>query len=225
MTERINPGAFVFDNSVLSQDEITLASALAAELGHTKRSVHGDGKFADIKWFQVDLKPDTPFCRKILDHLGVSSPELLVFYYLEPGARIHPHRDLTGATLNNRLRFHVPVVTNREVDFRVSGERVRMAPGELWCLDTSYVHSVENGGDESRVHIVVECDINDTIRSKIPSNARAKLHNVRYAAILVSSFAKAVVRNSIADPAYFKAQMGMVAKFVGWRILKRRKPE
>lgn len=156
----------------------------------------------------------------MLDCLRTEKPELLVFYYLELGAKIHPHRDLTGASLNNRIRFHVPIYTNPGVKFTVSGETIKMIPGDLWCLDTSYVHSVENLGNESRVHLIVECGINDKIRTKIPNGLDAKLHSLNYAVILAASLVKALVVNSIRDPKYFKSQMGMVWKFIKWRVLK-----
>jgi hypothetical protein len=134
------------------------------------------------------------------------------------GARIHQHRDLTGAGLNNRLRFHIPIVTNPLVDFRVSGEKVMMEPGDLWCLDTSYVHSVENSGTRSRVHIVVECGINNRVRSEISRGLRVKLHDAHDAGLLAWSFAKSILKTSRSDPEYFCAQMGMVKKFIAWRV-------
>lgn len=220
----MNPGAFIFKNSVLTQDDVQAAADLADALRETKRSVHAEGKYVGVKWFEADLDPALPFSRKILQELGVDQPEVFGFYYLEPGARIHPHRDLTGASLNNRIRFHVPIVTNPGVDFRVSGERMRMEPGDLWYLDTSYKHSVANEGEHSRVHIVVECAITDQIRPGIPRTLKARLHHVGFVSILGAKFFEALVKNSVRDPAYFKAQMGMVARFIGWRFLRIGKP-
>lgn len=215
----MNPGAFVYSPALLDPLEIEQAAALSKKLYADKTSVHKDGKYTDLQWFQAELNPDWPIARKLLDFLGATDPELLVFYYLEPAAHIHPHRDLTGASLNDRLRFHVPVVTNENVDFRVSGERVRMNPGDLWCLDTSYEHSVHNGGHATRVHIVIECAITPEIRANIPGGLKAKLHSFKYAVILGASLVKALAVNAIKDPAYLKAQLRMVAKYISWRFL------
>jgi hypothetical protein len=154
----------------------------------------------------------------ILSALNVKNPVMLVFYYLDPGAKLHPHRDLTGASLNNRIRFHVPIITNEYVKFIVANTEIKMTPGDLWCLDTSYLHAVENMGFESRVHIVIECDINDEIKSKLPSGLDAKIHNLSYIFILIISFFKAVIINSIKNPKYFKDQMMMVYRFIMWRL-------
>lgn len=220
----MNNGAFVFEEAILTPTEVAEAAELADQLSETRRSVHASGAYAHLKWFEVGLDPEVPFCRKVLDALDIEQPEVLGFYYLEPGAKIHPHRDLTGASHNDRIRFHVPIVTNPDVDFRVSDERIPMAPGDLWCLDTSYKHSVANMGDRSRVHLIIECAISDKIRVALPRDLKARLHGVGYAAILGAKFAEAVVKNSISNPAYFKAQMGMVARFIRWRFLKSQRP-
>ena len=222
----MNPGAFLYKEKIFTVDEIMKISSLAKDLESSKRSVHSaGGTYSDLKWFQVDLSKDLAFCKTILSELATSDPELLVFYYLEPGATLHPHRDLTGASMNNRIRFHVPVLTNSGVEFVVNGEKIKMAPGDLWCLDTSYLHSVRNDGVESRVHIIVECNINDVIKKRLPSGYKAKLHSLNYVLILVGSLIKAIIINSTKNPKYFLEQMGMVYKFIKWRVLKLEKPK
>jgi Aspartyl/Asparaginyl beta-hydroxylase len=215
----MNFGAFIYEPALLNQIEIEAATQLATELYDKKSSVHDGGRYAGLEWFQADLDPNWPIARKLLNHLGAQSPELLVFYYLEPDAYIHPHRDLTGATLNDRLRFHIPIITNSDVDFRVSKERVQMQPGDLWCLDTSYLHSVHNKGSATRVHIVIECAITPQIRLNIPHGIKAKLHSIAYVIILTSSLGKALAINIFKDRDYLRAQLGMIVKYVRWRFL------
>jgi hypothetical protein len=219
-----NGGAFVFRRDFLGEGEIAEAAALARALADRKRNVHSSGRYAGLQWFQVDLDPTLPVCAKLLAALDIPAPNLLVFYYLEPGATIHPHRDLTGAGLNNRIRFHLPIITNPDVDFRVAGDRIRMRPGDLWCLDTSYRHSVHNGGTESRVHIVIECDITPALRLRLPRGLGARLHDVWFVGVMAAAFGKAVLKNAFTDPAHFRDQMKMVGRFVGWRFLGRGKP-
>jgi len=222
----MNPGAFLYREKIFTEDEIVKISSLSKDLESSKRSVHSaGGTYSDLKWFQVDLSKDLSFSKTILSELATSDPELLVFYYLEPGATLHPHRDLTGASMNNRIRFHVPVVTNSGVEFIVNGEKIKMTPGDLWCLDTSYLHSVRNNGVKSRVHIVVECNINDVIKKRLPSGYKAKLHSLNYVLILSVSLLRAIFINSTKHPKYFLEQMGMVYKFIKWRVLKLEKPK
>lgn len=217
----MNRGAFVFEKSFLTGEELATAVELADGIAAQRTPVHEAGKYSNLRWFQVKIDPEWPVAAKLLSRLCVSEPEMLVFYYLEAGAVLHPHRDLTGASLNDRVRFHVPIKTNDGVEFIVHGEKIKMLPGELWCLDTSYKHSVKNEGSETRIHLIVECKISTPVRAAMPRDLPAKLHNVFYILLLGGKLAQSLVINIFKDPAYFRNQMAMISKFVGWRFLGR----
>jgi len=224
MGEAQNPGAFVFCQDFLSEAELRQMATLAHEVADQKRNIATTERYASLQWYEVPLDPKQEVCAKLIDYLGVETPELLSLYYLEPGAALHPHRDLTGANLNNRIRFHIPIITNPGIDFRVSGQQIRMKPRDLWCLDTSYVHSVRNDGSESRVHIVMECTLTDQLRHRLPHGAAAQLHNIWFVMVLVAKFLSALLKNAVTNPRYFRSQIGMVLRFVGWRFLRIGKP-
>jgi hypothetical protein len=75
---------------------------------------------------------------------------------LGAGSTIKTHRDHDLDVEHGRVRLHVPIVTNPGVDFRLNGTRVVLAEGECWYLRLSDPHSVTNGGDRDRVHLVVD---------------------------------------------------------------------
>jgi hypothetical protein len=219
----MNHGSFLIKDNFFTAEELEPIRQLCLELDERKSNVHGEGRYKDIQWHKVDLvASEHPFIEKIYDFLGADRNGLCVFYYLSPGAVLHPHRDLTGASANARLRFHVPVITNDKVIFEVSRKRVVMLPGQLWSLDTSYLHSVENRSDQTRVHIVIECDISDKVVAHLPSKTIAScLHDLAYFSILGTAFAKAIIVNSWKNPRYFVDQLRMIGKFIGWRFLGR----
>lgn len=218
----MNKGAILIEKDFLSPAQIEEIAAIARTHEHQKINVHTSGVYSGIQWHQVDLEgKGYAWLDQIYAKLGITHAELAVFYYLSPGAVLHPHRDLTGASMNNRLRFHVPVYTNDGVDFRVSHERIIMKPGEFWVLDTSYLHGVRNDGADTRVHIVIECDVNQKIMAMLPRrDLKDRLHDLYYVAFLGAKFAESVLVNSIKDPTKMKQQMGMVVKFIRWRVLK-----
>lgn len=74
---------------------------------------------------------------------------------LRPGAVVPEHVDV-HYYWRTHLRLHIPVVTNPGVTFRCAGEEVHLAAGECWLLDSFYRHSVENSGDELRIHLVLD---------------------------------------------------------------------
>jgi hypothetical protein len=78
---------------------------------------------------------------------------------LTAGSAIREHCDDLDAEVG-RLRLHVPVTTNYEVDFRLGGKRVAMAPGSVWYLRLSDPHSVANRGGTDRVHLVLDAEMN-----------------------------------------------------------------
>ncbi len=80
---------------------------------------------------------------------------------LAAGSVIKEHEDLDLDVADGFARIHVPVVTNPEVDFRLNGMRVRMAPGEAWYLRLADPHSVANRGETARIHLVIDLVVND----------------------------------------------------------------
>lgn len=220
----MNTGAFLIKRDFFDKDEIKDIASLAVSLEQGKSSVHESGKYHDIQWHKVDLAPeDHTFAARIYEYLGAEKNGICVFYYLSPGAVLHPHRDLTGASSNARLRFHVPIITNDNVHFNVSKKRVEMSPGELWALDTSFLHEVRNESQETRVHIVIECQVSDAVKSHLPSkDIRGRVHDLYYVGILGFSFLKSILVNIWKDPKYFLAQMQMLKKFVAWRVFGKK---
>jgi hypothetical protein len=74
---------------------------------------------------------------------------------LGPGADVPQHIDI-HYYWRTHWRIHIPVITNSEVSFTCGDETVRMAAGECWVFDSFRMHSVHNGGDQQRVHLVLD---------------------------------------------------------------------
>lgn len=73
---------------------------------------------------------------------------------LQAGGRITPHTD-EGAYARYFARFHVVLTSSSHCWFYAGGERVNMAPGELWWFNHQVEHEVRNGGPE-RIHLIVD---------------------------------------------------------------------
>ena len=74
---------------------------------------------------------------------------------LAPGCEVSQHVDVHHHWFN-RVRIHVPIVTNPDVIFYCGNEQRHMAAGECWIFDTWRLHRVENGGQHSRTHLVID---------------------------------------------------------------------
>jgi hypothetical protein len=70
-------------------------------------------------------------------------------------AEVTRHAD-QGYYWVERVRVHVPIVTQPTVRFECGGETINMAPGECWIFDTWRQHCVVNDATQSRVHLVID---------------------------------------------------------------------
>jgi hypothetical protein len=70
-------------------------------------------------------------------------------------AEVKPHID-QGYYWVDRVRVHVPIVTQPTVRFVCGGTTINMAAGECWIFDTWREHCVVNDATQSRIHLVVD---------------------------------------------------------------------
>ena len=92
---------------------------------------------------------------------------------LGPGSIIKEHRDHDLAYEAGSVRIHVPIETNADVDFRLAGHRVEMAPGSAWYLRLTELHSVANRGATARVHLVIDALVDDWLTALLASAVAA----------------------------------------------------
>lgn len=91
------------------------------------------------------------------------------FLRLGAGSNIREHRDYALGYEDGFVRVHIPVQTNSQVDFFLDGQRVEMSEGEAWYLNFNLKHRVENKSSSDRVHLVVDCVLNDWLRGFFPA--------------------------------------------------------
>jgi mannose-6-phosphate isomerase-like protein (cupin superfamily) len=131
------------------------------------------------------------------------------FLRLAAGSRIREHRDYDLAFADGEIRLHIPVTTDAEVEFVLAGERVDMRPGECWYLDVNQRHRVDNRGARDRVHLVVDCVVDEWLASQLPGSltvaaldARAAFEGFRARVLSEPALQQAVVAET-ADRAHF----------------------
>lgn len=93
---------------------------------------------------------------------------------LNAGAVIKEHTDYDMSFEEGEARFHIPVFTNQRVDFFIETEKIPLKEGECWYLNLSLKHSVNNFGDTNRVHLVIDCKVNDWIKNLLTEQAAIK---------------------------------------------------
>jgi hypothetical protein len=128
----------------------------AAGETHPLRLINSDpgaARFADTQWLARMPAMSAALARL---RCPLRSVRLM---RLAAGSTIKEHSDALDAELG-MLRLHVPVTTSAEVDFRLAGRRVEMAPGSVWYLRLTEPHSVANRGSADRIHLVIDAMLN-----------------------------------------------------------------
>ena len=82
---------------------------------------------------------------------------------LGPGASVREHTDFNLGYEDGEVRFHVPIATNPAAVFELESRAIDMQPGETWYLDFNLRHRVANGSGEPRIHLVIDCVVNDWV--------------------------------------------------------------
>ena len=114
---------------------------------------------------------------KILENLPCEF-ERVRFMKLEAGKVIGKHSDKIDKDLGFNdgqiIRVHVPIRTNDDVVFylfessraKVAHE-YRLKTGHYYYTDVTKPHAVRNMSDVDRIHLVVDCYANDTLRTMV----------------------------------------------------------
>ncbi|MBX7220299.1 MAG: aspartyl/asparaginyl beta-hydroxylase domain-containing protein [Blastocatellia bacterium] len=146
--------------------------------GLALRSVEGDPHQLYPAPSQTCVYSDTPLLarcpavQEVLETLRCRATSVR-FLKVTPGSRILEHKDYDLGYADGEVRLHVPIRTNPEVHFYVNGRRIPLQAGECWYMDFNRLHRVENGGTTDRIHLVLDCQVNDWLRELFEQTDRA----------------------------------------------------
>lgn len=83
---------------------------------------------------------------------------------IDPGTFFHEHRDFVYMEKIQRYRLHLPLITNDQAFITSPGINVHFQRGFLWKLDPkATVHSACNFGTAPRIHLMLDCYVNDNL--------------------------------------------------------------
>jgi len=109
-----------------------------------------------------------PYFQEVLGsfHCPLTSVRIL---RLRPGAKIREHRDFKLGYEDGEVRIHIPIQTASGVAFFLDGAQVSMQEGEVWYLNLNLPHRVENESQVDRLHLVLDCMLNDWLAGFFPA--------------------------------------------------------
>ena len=104
-----------------------------------------------------------PEIRSLLNSLNCKKQSARLLN-LKAGSFIKRHRDVELSYEKGEARLHFPILTNQKADFYIDDELIRMQQGECWYINANLPHSANNAGDTDRIHLVVDCIVNDWLK-------------------------------------------------------------
>ncbi len=126
-----------------------------------------DNPFADLMWQQAfedtQVLSALPEIRKLLNSLNCEKQSARLLN-LKAGSFIKKHRDFELSFEKGEARLHFPIFSNERVDFYIDDELVKMKPNECWYINANLPHSAHNAGNTDRIHLVVDCIVNDWLK-------------------------------------------------------------
>ncbi|MGW0432650.1 aspartyl/asparaginyl beta-hydroxylase domain-containing protein [Micromonospora sp. NPDC003197] len=99
---------------------------------------------------------------------------------LDAGAELAEHRDEFIGFGYGQLRLHIPIVTNPGARLFIEGYEHNWKSGELWYANFALPHFLRNDGAERRVHLVVDCMLNDALLALFPDWFRERVNALDY---------------------------------------------
>ena len=141
--------------------------------GVLKSSVKVDTK---LQYTTLNDEPVMKPINEILEKLPCTY-ERVRFMKLVAGKVIGKHSDKIDKDIEsgNIVRIHVPIRTNEDVIFTLYenardkiGNEHNLKTGHFYYTDVSKPHAVRNNSNIDRIHLVVDCHANSTLRTLIP---------------------------------------------------------
>ena len=133
------------------------------------RSIGGDAENvcsmpsnANTVYKDTYLLEQCPFLRSVIDTFACEKTSVRLMK-LNAGALIKEHTDHDMHMEAGEARLHIPVRTNTDVAFYIQEDRIPMREGECWYLNLSLPHRVHNAGSTDRIHLVIDCLVNDWV--------------------------------------------------------------
>jgi len=117
----------------------------------------------DADYLKTEAVPRGGYLESIIDEFGETKRVRIL--NLTAKKNIFWHIDDGDSVDEKRVRLHIPVRTNADVFFQISHEDERWIPGQLWYGDFTFPHRIYNSGEESRIHIVMDLDADERVRS------------------------------------------------------------
>lgn len=108
-----------------------------------------------------------PYMQEVLNSIKCEKQRVRLLA-MAPGSRIYEHHDRDESLDQGLARLHIPIITHPDVQVVLARQRQTWRPGELWYGDFSFPHHLWNRSSITRVHLVMDCEVNEFLCGLFP---------------------------------------------------------
>ena len=148
--------------------------------GIALRNANGDYKtsvvFGGGSYSDTEVLTSCPYFKEIINNFPftIGCARLL---FVPAGKKIGEHTDTGLNWESGAIRIHIPIVTNEKVKFYIKDEQLHWKEGELWYGDFSLPHKLHNQSDITRVHLVLDCLVDEAFLALFPAETVTEIEN------------------------------------------------
>jgi len=154
-----NDDDWINHQNTQAYDGIWQISSLTSTNGKTENIV----AIENMEYLDTPLLEKTKYIQTILESFK-TKVEAVRFMKLGARSKIKEHCDKGSCFEEGYARLHIPIITNENTHFILSGEKHKMQIGNCYYIDANNPHGVINDGDEDRVHLLIDCQVNDWLK-------------------------------------------------------------
>ncbi len=114
-------------------------------------------------YHDTELLRGSPYFQQLLRNFNCPL-EAVRLLKLTTGSIIKEHSDADLCFEKGAIRLHIPVQTNPDVEFILSGDPLTMQEGECWYANFNLPHALANRGKTDRIHLVIDALVNDWVK-------------------------------------------------------------
>lgn len=123
-------------------------------------------EICDGKAIPTEIMKNMPFTKSFIERLGLDFFAIRIAKS-SPDAFLWEHKDYIELGEDEKLRLHLPLITNSNARMQFPEYSVHMEKGVIWKLNPTVSHAISNEGQEERTHLILDCYINDTLQGLI----------------------------------------------------------
>ncbi len=152
----VSPDDWISHQNTSVYDGSWLVTSLTSTDGTTQQIV----AFENQEYYDTPLLKRTPYIQSVIE-IFQTKIETVRFMRLGANSIIKVHSDRGSCFDDGYARIHIPITTNSDVAFILNGKKMKMNIGKCYYIDADAPHSVVNLGHSDRVHLLIDCHIED----------------------------------------------------------------